>query len=87
MTQNGPNEEYTRKTMTLWCTISEVLKNQSCLNNPALSEISQYIKTISTKTNVYMRKTWAVKENKDLYVLTIYLLISTLNPEVYGWYN
>lgn len=34
-----------------------------------------------------MRKTWAVKENKDLYVLTIYLLISTLNPEVYGWYN
>lgn len=34
-----------------------------------------------------MRKTWAVKENKDFYVLTISLLISALNPEVYGWYS
>lgn len=34
-----------------------------------------------------MRKTWAVKENKDFYVLTIYLLVSALNPEVYGCYS
>ena len=34
-----------------------------------------------------MRKTWAVKENKDFYVLTISLLISALNLEVYGWYS